>query len=181
MLVVMRRTGFLLGGWVVATVLAIAVGLLGVRAVSDSVTSSRPASLSPASVRAALDTTTTSTTLASVEEPSPTATEDGSSASSSDDSPSNGSLASSFDDGSSSAAGAAPEDRTYQLGGGSVGVRFENEAAHLLWAQPNAGYTIDSGGSSSGVDVRFRQIDGDRESRLKAYWDNGPQSEVEEK
>lgn len=76
---------------------------------------------------------------------------------------------------------APPEDRTYQLVGGSVGVRFEDGEAHLLWAQPNAGYTVDSSGSSSNVDVRFSEIDGDHESRLKAFWNGGPQAEVEEK
>ncbi|MEY2424147.1 MAG: hypothetical protein QOI95_4214 [Acidimicrobiaceae bacterium] len=74
---------------------------------------------------------------------------------------------------------AAPEDRTYQLTGGSVGVRFENGEAHLLWATPNSGFSVDSSGSSSNVDVRFESDT--HESRLKAFWNNGPQAETEEK
>lgn len=75
----------------------------------------------------------------------------------------------------------APEDRTYQLVGGSVGVRFENGAAHVLWIQANNGYTTEQDGSDSEVDVRFRQTEGDHESRLRAWWDNGPRDEIEEK
>ncbi|MGH9003518.1 MAG: hypothetical protein ACRDYV_10350, partial [Acidimicrobiia bacterium] len=77
------------------------------------------------------------------------------------------------------AAAAAAEDRTYQLVGGTVGARFENGTARLLWATPRPGFRVDSGGSSDHVDVRFRG-DG-HESRLRAFWDNGPRSEVEEK
>ncbi|MEY2453234.1 MAG: hypothetical protein QOD92_2808 [Acidimicrobiaceae bacterium] len=80
---------------------------------------------------------------------------------------------------SSAAVVAPPEDRTYQLIGGTVGVRFENGEAHLLWATQNAGYSVESSGSSSNVDVRFESDS--HESRLKAYWDNGPQAETEEK
>jgi hypothetical protein len=74
---------------------------------------------------------------------------------------------------------AAPEDRTYLLIGGIVGVRFENGEAHLLWATPNAGFSVDSSGSFSNVDVRFESDS--HESRLKAFWSGGPQQEVEEK
>jgi hypothetical protein len=73
----------------------------------------------------------------------------------------------------------AAEDRTYQLVGGTVGVRFENAGARLLWATPKPGFRVESSGSSDNVDVRFRRDD--HESRLKAFWDNGPQSEVEER
>ena len=63
--------------------------------------------------------------------------------------------------------------------GGTVGVRFENGGARLLWATPKAGFRVDSSGSSDQVDVRFRSDD--HESRLKAFWDNGPQAQVEER
>ena len=81
----------------------------------------------------------------------------------------------------SSSVAAAAEDRTYQLVGGSVGVRFEDGEAHLLWASPNSGFNVDASGSDSNVDVRFESISGSHESRLKAYWDHGPQQEIEEK
>ena len=69
----------------------------------------------------------------------------------------------------------------YQLEGGSVAVRFQDGAAHLLWATPNRdeGYTTDQAQENGGtVDVRFRN--GQHESRLRAYWDGGPQQEIEE-
>ena len=80
---------------------------------------------------------------------------------------------------SNSSSIAAPVDRTYQLVGGSVGVRFENGEAHLLWATPNSGFSVDSSGDSSSVDVRFESDS--HESRLKAFWSGGPQQEIEEK
>ena len=73
----------------------------------------------------------------------------------------------------------APEDRTYQLVGGSVGVRFANGKATLLWATPTSGFSVESEGDSSSVDVRFSTDS--HESRLKAFWHEGPQAEIEEK
>ncbi len=208
----MRRTALLVGGWLLATSVALAVGLLGVRAVSDSVTSPRPASLSPASVRAALARTGATRPADAGDsesvgsESSSSSTAAGSTASSSTsepprsgrgDSESSSSASSAFPPSSSSSEGsgdgdgdgggggggapATTEDRTYDLIGGSVGVRFENGQAHLLWATPKPGYTTESSGSSSNVDVRFEQVDGSHESRLRAYWNNGPQQEIEEK
>jgi cytoskeletal protein RodZ len=182
-----RRTGLLIAGWALATVLALVLGLQAVSAISASVTSSPKAPLSPASVKAALDRSSSSD-----ESSSSSSSDDQSSSSSSsagDDQggqPSQNSsdegLTSSSDDASESSASNAavpPEDRTYQLSGGSVGVRFENGEAHLLWATPNPGFSVESSGSASTVDVRFRNDS--HESRLKAFWDNGPQSEIEEK
>jgi hypothetical protein len=67
----------------------------------------------------------------------------------------------------------------YELDGGSVAVRFQDAAAHLLWATPNKGYSTEQAQENGGeVDVRFRNDQ--HESRLRAYWDNGPQQEIEE-
>ena len=63
--------------------------------------------------------------------------------------------------------------------GGTVGVRFENGTARLLWATPKPGFEVDSSGSTDQVDVRFRSDS--HESRLRAFWENGPQAEVEER
>jgi hypothetical protein len=82
---------------------------------------------------------------------------------------------------SSSPAPAPFVDRIYELQGGRVAVRFQDAAAHLLWATPNAdeGFTIDQAQDDGGtVDVRFRNDE--HESRLRAYWDNGPREEIEE-
>jgi hypothetical protein len=188
-----RRTGLLIGGWAVATVLALLCGLLGVRAIADTVTKSRPASLSPASIRTALEKTRAATSSSESETESPESSEnaDQLSSSSAVEPPRSttttvgASPPAPVGDAGSTASvepASAPIDRTYQLIGGSVGVRFEDSAAHLLWAQPNAGYSVEIGsGDDSTVDVRFREINGDHESRLKAYWNNGPQQEIEEK
>jgi hypothetical protein len=76
-------------------------------------------------------------------------------------------------------APATAEDRTYNLAGGSATVRFEGGRARLLWATPRPGFRLESSGDSEEVDVRFRSEA--HESRLRAYWDNGPQDETEEK
>ena len=187
-----RRTGLLITGWALATLLAIILGLQAVSAISGSVTSSTRPALSPGSVKAALDRSSSST-----ESSSSSSTDSSEEAASSDvtsgstvgddhgDQPTLSSSvepASSSDEASESSGSsgvAAPEDRTYQLVGGNAGVRFENGEAHLLWAAPNPGYKAESHGDSSSVDVRF-ESDG-HESRLKAFWDNGPQQEIEEK
>ena len=57
-------------------------------------------------------------------------------------------------------------------------MRFESGAAHLLWATPNSGYTVENLSNGNTVEIRFRN--GDHESRLKAYWDNGPRQEIED-
>jgi len=159
--------------WLVATAAAVTLGVVAVGVVSDSVTEDRPERLSAIAVRNALQgpgtspgpgatdptATTTpgpgSTSPPATAPPAPTAT-------------------------TAPAAGApAPEDRTYQLVGGTVGVRFENGGARLLWATPKPGFRVESSGSSGHVDVRFRSEE--HESRLRAFWDGGPQSDVEER
>ena len=73
------------------------------------------------------------------------------------------------------------EDRVYQLEGGSVAIRFQDGAAHLLWATPNRDedYRTDQVEENGGtVDVRFRNEQ--HESRLRAYWDDGPHADIEE-
>src|SRR3954471_9132060 len=62
----MRRNGLLVGGWGLATLLALILGLQGIQSVSNSVTDHRPAPLSPSSVRAALQRTNTSTPTTTV-------------------------------------------------------------------------------------------------------------------
>ena len=217
-----RRNGLLVGGWTLATLLALVLGLQGIRSVSNSVTSPRPASLSAASVKAAVQhtnsvapTTSTQSVLPPAGEavddssgpqtgprggteaghndggaapsftapPAPNDASDASTSSSISSGPQGGGDGSSSSDGtgsasSSSAPPTAAQDVTYQLVGGSVGIRFENGAAHLLWATPNTGFNVETSSDDGTVDVRFRSED--HESRLRAYWDNGPQREIEE-
>lgn len=73
-----------------------------------------------------------------------------------------------------------PEDRTYELVGGTVRVRFAGGRADLLSASPRAGFRIQRHSGSPGeVRVTFRSDD--HESRFRAWWDNGPQDRIEEK
>jgi hypothetical protein len=176
---------------VAATLLALVLGLQAVHTVSTSLTD-RPAraALSPGSVKAALADTTTV--------PPDVVASDGDSNASAAAASSGGGTTngggtigpgpagpspSSEDEGGSSSsetipAPAAPDDRTYQLVGGTVGVRFENGTAHLLYATPNPGFTTSTSGSSDHVDVRFESDS--HESRLRAEWNNGPQATTEE-
>jgi hypothetical protein len=194
----MRRTGLLIGGWALATVLALVLGLQGVRSVSDSVTGHRPAPLSASSVKAALQSAgpqppPTSTTESLPVEPPPSSAFSSAVANSSSSSPSSSASNpgpapdtessgshGNDDEASSSDNHTSPrQDATYQLVGGTVGVRFENGGAHLLWATPNSGFTAQNRSGASAVDVRFRSDN--HESRLRAFWDGGPQNEIEEK
>jgi cytoskeletal protein RodZ len=209
-----RRTGLLIASWGLATVLALVLGLQSVSAISNSVTNHRKASLSPASVKAALNRSssasgsssesTDSSASASSSE-STSSRPPGNASSSSDDggvgptvpgvvddhggnpaadSSSHGDGASSdsssreLDSSGGSPPASSRQDRTYQLVGGSVGVHFENGAAHLLWATPATGFSVESRGHGSEVDVRFRSDS--HESRLRAFWETGPQQEIEE-
>jgi cytoskeletal protein RodZ len=205
----------LIAGWALATVLALLLGLQSVSAISNSVTNHRKASLSPASVKAALNRSTSSPSSSSSSEstessdpasssestppPAPasasSSSEDGGPAStgpgvvdehsnpptengSQGEGASSDSSAQEHDSSSSTSPAPAPEDRTYQLVGGSVGVHFENGAARLLWATPNTGFSVESSGPGSQVDVRF--LSDSHESRLRAFWENGPGQEIEE-
>lgn len=215
----MRRNGLLIGGWALATLLALVLGLQGVQSVSNSVTDPRPAPLSPASVRAALQRTSSTTSSVPVRSdselpesgadssrsadgssrtpsevgggdgggqssaPSAPVSGDGdgtdgssSSVSSSDSRGSDGGLSSS--EPSSSSSSSAPVQRTYQLVGGSVTIRFQNDAAYFVVATANNGFSVEHSQDGGTVDVRFESEN--HESRLRAYWDNGPQQEIQE-
>jgi hypothetical protein len=208
--------------------LALVLGLQGIRSVSNSVTNTRPAPLSPASVKAAVQRASAVASAAAssdsdksaeptdgqssssgasgrgsaaastddrtgVTPPSPASASSSDTsgggvpaASSSSSSPrhddssasSDGDSGSGSSSSSSSVPAPAPQDKTYQLVGGSVGIRFEDGAAHLLWASPNSGFSVESSNDGGTVDVRFRSDN--HESRLRAYWDNGPQQVIEE-
>jgi hypothetical protein len=201
-----RRTAALVAAWLAGTVLVVTLGIQAVAVVSDSVTETRPAPLSAAAVRRALaeergpapppvapgtGTTdeTTGTTQASGR-PATTATtrsstggtQPGGSGSTTTTRPPvpPGPTATTA---TTATTGPTPtgaaEDRTYDLIGGSVGVRFENGTARLLWATPAAGFRAERRGGDDDVDVRFRSDT--HESRFRAFWDNGPRAEVEER
>jgi hypothetical protein len=191
----------MIAGWATATVLAVLLGLQGVGVVSDSVSGTRQAPLSPSRVRAALSSNSSSSaasaspstdaTSASSGDVPPPAESDSSPVTASPDTvavppPVTGSVDDHGDDSSgsqqstSSSGSVAPIDETYQLIGGTVSVRYENATARVLWATPAPGFEVENeGGDDATVDIRFSNDD--HESRLRAFWNNGPQHTIEEK
>lgn len=210
----MRRNGLLIGGWALATLLALALGLQSIKSVSNSVTDPRPAPLSPASVKAALQRNSSASSSSdaaresdsndlspastgpSFESSGPAASDgggaglpapassgsDGDNGSQSAPSSSDGGIDGGDDhssSGSSSTSSIDGQERTYQLVGGTVTIRFEDGAAHLVVATANSGFSVQHSEDGGTVDVRFESSE--HESRLRAYWDNGPQQEIEER
>jgi hypothetical protein len=200
----MRRTAGLWFGWLVVTAAAIALALAAVGLVTHSVTENRPASLSAAAVADALKassngttgptTTATATTAptgsttpttpvsstttrpaprSTTTRPVPTTTATTPATTSTTTRPTD-----EHNDTSPPPAPAQAEDRTYNLVGGSAAIRFEGGRARLLWATPRPGFRLESSGDEDQVDIRFRSEG--HESRLRAYWDNGPKAEVRE-
>jgi hypothetical protein len=202
----MRRTTGLLFGWLVVTAAAVALALAAVGLVTHSVTENRPASLSASAVADALKAslkgttgpTTTTTTATTALTGSTTPTTAGPTTTTRPEprstttrpvptaavtrpatTPTTSKPTDEHDDTSPPPAPARAEDRTYNLVGGSAAVRFEGGRARLLWATPRPGFRLESSGDEDQVDILF--LSDGHESRLRAYWDNGPKAEVEEK
>jgi hypothetical protein len=191
-----QRTAALVAAWLAGTVLVVALGIQAVAVVSDSVTEARPAPLSAAAVRRALTeesgqtpsttapaTGTTQASTATTRSPTTATTRPptGGGPGATTTTRPTGSTGPTATTATTPVTGStsAAEDRTYDLVGGSVGVRFENGTARLLWATPTAGFRAERHGGGDEVDIRFRSDT--HESRLRAYWDNGPRAEVEER
>lgn len=200
-----RRWG-LAFGWLVTTALAVGLALTAVGAVSDSVTENRPEPLSAAAVSAALaegtgpegeaPTATTGSsgpapTSATTQRPPASAppTTRGASPSATTRPPAPGTTTASTAPVPSTTqtsvpggggVSAPPEERSYEMVGGTVRVRFADGRAELLSATPHAGFRVSRNSGDSGeVRVNFRSDD--HESRFRAWWENGPREEIEEK
>ena len=73
----------------------------------------------------------------------------------------------------------APEDRAYELEGGSVGIRFSATRVEVLWATPRDGFAVRIlRESETRVVVTFRSRT--HVSELEARWSNGPRADAEE-
>lgn len=199
-----RRWG-LAFGWLATTALAVGLALAAVGAVSDSVTENRPEPLSAAAVSAALaegtapeggaPTATTESpgpppTSPTTQRPpasAPPTTRGTSPSATTQPSAPNSTTASTATvpsttetTGPGGGGSAQPEERTYEMVGGTVRVRFADGRAELLSATPNAGFRVArNSGDPAEVRVNFRS-DG-HESRFRAWWENGPREEIEEK
>lgn len=184
----MRRAAIVFA-WLAGTAVAIGLGVEAVDVVAASLTTTeRPAPLSAAAVSEALTSTTTGPAATTSTEPAPTSTTAPTTPTTTR--PGTGTTRptptttattgppTTTPTTAPAAAFPPPEDRTYRLIGGTVGVRFADGGAHLLWATPQPGFRVETHHTSPEVDVRFESED--HESRLEAVWDNGPRAEVEE-
>jgi len=187
-----RRWG-LAFGWLVTTALAVGLALAAVGAVSDSVTENRPEPLSADAVSAALAEGTapegeapTATTESSGPAPTsattqspPTTRASSPSATTKPPAP-KPTTASTAPVPSTTQTSIPSGERSYEMVGGTVRVRFADGRAELLSATPNAGFRVSRNSGDSG-DVRVTFRSDDHESRFRAWWENGPREEIEEK
>ena len=75
---------------------------------------------------------------------------------------------------------AAAVTRSYNLIGGSAAVRFENGTVRLLWATPNDGFEVEVRDEDTTDEVEVEFTSEDHTSKLRAWWDDGPEDRVEE-
>ena len=72
----------------------------------------------------------------------------------------------------------APIEQTFDLIGGRVAISFSPSEVVVVWATPAPGYTVDSHREDGGVEVEFD--DGTHESKIEAWWADGPRFETRE-
>lgn len=172
--------------WVLAAVVAVAVAWAGVSVVGDQVTDERPAPLAAAEIEARLETEATSTTST----PSTASTGPGpeqpvgSTAPGPTSPPPTTAPAPTPTNGTpppppATAAPAAAETRTYNLVGGTAALRFSPQGVTIVFATPNAGFSVDTEPEhGNGVRVEFESPT--HESRVDGWWDGGPVDRVRE-
>ena len=184
---VSMRRGFALGlGWVAVTAAAVLVAWRGVDVVADQLTESRPSSLSSAAVASALtDEGTggkTSAPTSTTVRRSTTSVRPGTTAPPTSGPPPTVTPRTTAPPATTAATTAPPpaaETRSYGLVGGTVGIRYENGGARLLYANPNSGFTVKIGDAGPPrVEVEF-ESDNHR-SRIDARWDDGPSVDIDE-
>ena len=69
-------------------------------------------------------------------------------------------------------------EQTFNLIGGRTAIRFSPTEVVVVWATPNDGYTVESYPEDGGVEVEFSN--GVHESKLEAWWADGPRFESRE-
>lgn len=186
----MRKTVPFLAVWFLAGLGAVAVGSAGVSLVSRQVTDQRPAPLTPDQVEALVHeeatattapTTTTSTTTVTVPPPTsvvPPTTAPGD--------PGGGTVATvppptqvTPPTTQAPPPPPAPSNKTYDLVGGTVTLRFSAAGVTVLAATPKPGFSVEvSSAHDNGKRVEFENDD--HRSRVDAWWDGGPRDEVRE-
>jgi cytoskeletal protein RodZ len=169
----MHRTIGLVALWLVAGVVATTVAWLGVSSVRDELGGSRshPDPLSSEEISAELAAApTTSAFQAEPPESSTTTTrpsEPGSTTTTAVVPP------------PATTTTVQPVVRSYHLIGGDVTFRFSPDGVTVVVATPSAGFTTEVGSShGGGKQVEFESSS--HKSRIDAWWDGGPQTEVRE-
>jgi hypothetical protein len=195
-------------GWCLAGTVAVLAAGQGVSLVADRVTSDRPAPLSPADVRRALERDAAAAHPEAAGDDGTTSNHAGPTSSAVGSAPSGGPSATlpaataTGDDrgargGSGSSGGpatpvttlpapgttvpAAPETvtRTYDLRGGTVTLRFSPSGVTVVVAQPAPAYALSvEPQHGNGLRVEFRSDD-DR-SRVEGWWDAGPHDQIDD-
>lgn len=180
----MHRVVTLGTAWLVAAVLATVVAWQGIGVVGEQVTDERPGPLSAAEVQAALDrpapaSAPDATATGDVVQPTTTVVTPKPLSSSTTVQPRSAPTTTAAPTTSTTSAPAA-ETRTYNLVGGSTALRFSPSGVTVLWANPNPGFTVEtgSGDGTGGVEVEFRSDT--HRSEVDGWWDNGPQDRVRE-
>lgn len=83
----------------------------------------------------------------------------------------------------SGATGTTPEaeaiEQTFELIGGRAAVSFSPTEILVVWATPEPGYTVESHPEDGGIEVEFNN--GVHESKLEAWWADGPRFETRER
>ena len=67
---------------------------------------------------------------------------------------------------------------TFALVGGTTAISFSPSGPEVVWANPNPGFTVEIEPESSSVEVQFEADH--HESRIEAWWSNGPQHNTRE-
>lgn len=186
-----RRAIPLVLAWVAAAVIAVAVASWGVALVGQSVTEDRPAALAAAEVEERLSeaaaTTPVSTTTTTVTTTTTTTTT----------TPPAGETTTTLPTSAPATTIAAPvttappptaapptapagETRTYTLVGGTASLRFDPSGVTVAFANPAQGFDVQiDPDHGNGVKIEFESDA--HESRLDAWWDDGPQDRKEER
>jgi hypothetical protein len=146
--------------WLAAAVAASVIAWQGVGLVGDQVTDRRPATLTPEEIEAEL-------AEPAGEDPSPTTSPPGTGGSAPE-----GSTTTPGDD-------PAAETRTYDLGGGSVALRFTPDGVEIAWARPKPDFEVrDQPAEGNGWRVEFVGDEG--RSRVEGWWAGGPRDRVDD-
>jgi hypothetical protein len=147
--------------WLAAAVAASVIAWQGVGLVGDQVTDRRPATLTAEEIEAAL-------AEPAGDDPSPPTSPPGTSGSA-PEGPTT----------TTTVADPEAELLTYDLGGGTVALRFSPGGVTIEFAVPEPGFEVRSQ-DVEGNGVRVEFVGDEGRSRVEGWWDGGPQQRVDD-